>query len=250
MDVDSFREELLQVMESKVHWAWPAFGSGLVPRDKLHTHFEQEYEVYVRDFAVLIGRAFVQCPVPEVRQELAENLFEEETGGLVAGRPHYELFLQYPKGLGFDMTRYDNIELSPNAKIYRDLLDDLTENQGWAIAATVSTIFVEGTAYERGEIEEGAPKRPSPPLSEHPLVIHYGLSLEDLALTKAHREVEGEHRAAAWRIVLDHVPELDRSSVVSSMKEVCDAWKLYRDDVAHACGLSAEVGGGVALKAI
>ena len=61
MDVDSFREELLQVMEAKTHWAWPAFGSGLVPKDKLHVHFEQEYEVYIRDFPVLIGWGFVQC---------------------------------------------------------------------------------------------------------------------------------------------------------------------------------------------
>ena len=142
MDLDTFREELLRVMESKVHWAWSAFGSGLIPKDKLHVHFEQEYEVYIRDFPVLIGRGFVQCPVAEVRQELAENLYEEETGGLVAKKPHPELFLQYPRGLGFDLSRFENIELLPLARAYRDLLDETTENRGWAVSATVSTIFV------------------------------------------------------------------------------------------------------------
>ena len=34
--------------------------------------------------------------------------------------------------------------------------------------------------------------RATPPLHEHPLVKHYGLPLEHLALTKAHRAVEGE----------------------------------------------------------
>ena len=93
MDRAEFQEALLQVMERKVHWAWPAFASGLVPKSLLHVHLEQEYATYVRDFPVLIGRAYVQCAIAAVRRELAENLFEEETGGLQAGRPHPELFL-------------------------------------------------------------------------------------------------------------------------------------------------------------
>ena len=83
-----YQESLLRVMESKVHWAWPGFTSGLVPKELMHIHFEQEFEVYVRDFPTMIARAFVQCRIPEVRKELVENLYEEETGGLAAGRPH------------------------------------------------------------------------------------------------------------------------------------------------------------------
>ena len=93
MNRDAFLENLLQAMEKKTHWAWPAFGSGLVPKERLHLHFEQEFEVYIRDFPILLGRAHIQCPIAEVRRELAENLYEEETGGLVAGRPHPELFV-------------------------------------------------------------------------------------------------------------------------------------------------------------
>ena len=85
MDRETFREQLLGVMERKDHWAWPAFTSGRVPKALLHFHFEQEYETYVRDFPVMVGWAYVRCPVPEVRRSLAENLYEEETGGLVAG---------------------------------------------------------------------------------------------------------------------------------------------------------------------
>ena len=92
---EAFRERLLVIMDRKDHWAWPMFTSGQVPKGRLHFHFEQEYETYVRDFPVLVGRAYVQCPLAPVRRELAENLYEEETGGLVAGRPHPELFLEY-----------------------------------------------------------------------------------------------------------------------------------------------------------
>src|SRR5262245_60345609 len=70
MELDAFREGLLGVMERKVHWAWPLFNAGVVPADLLHIHFEQEYATYVRDFPVLVGWAYVQCPIAEVRRDL------------------------------------------------------------------------------------------------------------------------------------------------------------------------------------
>jgi pyrroloquinoline-quinone synthase len=240
VDVAEFQEALLQQMERKTHWAWPAFTNGLVPADKLHIHLEQEWEVYVRDFPVMVGRAYVQCPIAEVRRELAENLYEEETGGLAAGRPHPELFLMYPRGLGMDLQRFGDVVLLLRAREYRQLLDDATTNRGWAVAASIATLFVEGTAYERHELDPSAPARPQPPLEDHPLVRHYGLPVECLALTKAHRSVEGEHRQAAWRMMIHHVPAGERSAVVRAMSEAVDAWRRYRDDVAEACGITRE----------
>lgn len=237
MDRDAFREALLTVMERKVHWAWRAFTDGTLPRDRLHLHFEQEYGTFVRDFPVLVGWVYVQCPIAEVRRDLAENLFEEETGGLVAGRPHPELFLEYPRGLGMDVERFARVELAPAARRYRDLLDEHTQRHGWAVACAVVTIFLEGTDHERGELDPDAPKRPVPPLEKHPLVVFYGLPLESLALTKAHRKVEGNHRAAAWRSVLDHIAPAERPAVVAAMEATLAAWLAYRDEVAAACGL-------------
>lgn len=227
-------------MERKTHWAWPAFTQGLVPKDKLHIHLEQEWEVYVRDFPVLVGRAYIQCPIAEVRRELAENIYEEETGGLAAGKPHPELFLEYPRGLGMDVERFSAVELLANARRYRKFLDDATTNQGWAVAAAVATLFIEGTPHERHELDPSAPARPQPPLDQHPLVKHYGLPIECLALTKAHRAVEGEHRKAAWNVMLGHVPDADRPAVVHAMVQAVQAWRDYRDAVALACGITRE----------
>lgn len=238
MDEGELREALLGVMERKVHWAWPSFTSGEVAKERLHVHLEQEWEVYVRDFPVMVGRAYVQCPIAAVRRELAENLYEEETGGLHAGRPHPELFLEYPRGLGHDLARFERVELLPAARRYREWLDEATTRRGWAVAAAIVTIFVEGTPYERAIFDASAPARPEPPLSEHPLHKHYGLPLENLALTKAHRGVEGDHRLAAWRMMLDHVAPEDRAAVVDAMEEALARWLAYRDDVAAAVGLT------------
>ena len=234
---DQLREALLGVMEQKEHWAWPRFTSGEVAADRLHVHFEQEYATYVRDFPILVGHAYVQCPIAAVRRELAENLYEEETGGLVAGLPHPELFLEYPRGLGMDLTRFERVELLPHAAAYRALLDDCARNRGWEVAAAVATLFIEGTKFDRGELDPAAPRRPAPPLEQHPLVVHYGLPLDALALTRAHRKVEGSHRAAAWRIVLDRIPETEHAGVVIAMEATLAAWLAYRDEVAASCGL-------------
>ncbi len=211
MDRETFQEQLLGVMERKSHWAWPLFTSGRVPKDRLHVHFEQEYETYVRDFPVLVGWAYVRCPIPEIRRSLAENLYEEETGGLVAGSPHPLLFLEYPRGLGMDLNRFEHVELLPAAKRYRNFLDDATQRFGWDIAAAVVTIFVEGSSDER-EALDPARHKVSPPLEQHPLVKYYGLAVERLALT---------------------------------MKEVLELWLEYRDAVAEGCGLERN-GHGIA----
>jgi pyrroloquinoline quinone (PQQ) biosynthesis protein C len=238
MNCEQFREALLQVMDRKQHWAWSRFTAGEVAPDRLHVHLEQEYATYVRDFPVLVGRAYVQCPIAAVRRELAENLYEEETGGIAAGRPHPELFLEYPRGLGMDLDGFARVELLPAAAAYRQVIDDWTIARGWVVAACIATIFIEGTSHERGELDPNAAKRPMPPLEQHPLVKHYGLPLASLALTKAHRAVEGNHRAAAWRCVLDHAPTQARAEAVAAMEQTLAAWLRYRDAVAEAVGLT------------
>ena len=238
MNKDEFRERLLGVLERKHHFAWPAFESGVVLRERLHVHLEQEYATYVRDFPVLVARAYVKCPIPWVRRQLIENIYEEETGAICAGRPHPELFLEYPAGLGMDLSRFERVELLPGAARYRAFLDEATERRGWEVGAAVTTLFVEGTRFERGELDDSAPKRPEPPLEQHPLVVHYGLPVERLALTRAHRAVEGNHRAAAWAIILDHVDEEARDAVVDAMTRTLELWLGYRDDVAAACGVA------------
>ena len=248
MDRETFRERLLAVMERKDHWAWPAFTSGKVPKARLHLHFEQEYATYVRDFPVLVGWAYVRCPIPEVRRSLAENLYEEETGGLVAGSPHPELFLEYPRGLGMDLSRFQHVELLPAAREYRHFLDQAVQHYGWEIAAAVVTIFVEGNKDEREVFESTTPKEP-PPLEEHPLVKHYGMSMEHLALTKAHRQVEGNHRAAAWNSILEHVTPTRRGTVVRALNEALERWLAYRDEVAAVCGIVRDSNGRSATAA-
>ena len=143
-----------------------------------------------------------------------------------------------PRGLGFDLSRFERVTLLPAAAVYRAFLDDATQRRGWAVATAIVTLFVEGTPHERALFDPRAEPRPEPPLDQHPLVVHYGLPLESLGLTKAHRGVEGDHRKAAWTVMLDHVLDADRGDVLDAMRQAVRAWKDYRDDVAILSGLS------------
>jgi hypothetical protein len=68
-----------------------------------------------------------------------------------------------------------------------------------------------------------------------------------LALTRVHRQVEDDHRVSAWRIILDHVGPLKRRAVLAAMEETLEAWLLYRDEAAEACGL---IGPSIGLRSV
>ena len=64
--------------------------------------------------------------------------------------------------------------------------------------------------------------------------------MDKLELTRAHRMVEPDHRAAAWRMVLGHVGLEARAEVVAAMEEALERWLAYREAVAAACGITRE----------
>src|SRR5579883_3453105 len=124
-------------MDRKNHWAWPYFSGNKITKDQLKIHFCQEYAVYVRDFPVLLARVHGRNPPPEVRKTLAQNINEEDTGGLSLGRPHPELFLTMMKGLGYHEKEFQQVTLLPASRKYRRWLDRLTLERDWLVGAAV-----------------------------------------------------------------------------------------------------------------
>ena len=147
-----FLESLLTIMDGKHHWAWDHFATGQLTKDQLKIHFQQEYWVYVRDFPVLLARIHGQNPPPAVRRMLAENIYEEDTGGLSLGQSHPELFLAMMEGLGFTPKDFERIRPLPASKAYREWLDRMSRHEQWGLGATTLTVFVEGSVKDRKEI--------------------------------------------------------------------------------------------------
>jgi hypothetical protein len=246
--VTPLRERLLAVMDQKSHWAYPHLTRAGLSREQLLVHFRHEYLVYVRDFPAMLGSALgVTPPIAAVRHALAENLYEEQTGGLSRSDAHPALFLRMMEGLGFDARAFDDDDawLHPDARRYRDLLRERSRGLPWQSAVALLTIFVEGSVHERAELA-GTRARPEgdAAVREHPLVKLYGCPPEAMTLTRAHAQVEGGHRADAWRMVMTHAP--DGGEAARAVADTCEralaAWHAYRDGVAERMGLRRDAG--------
>ncbi len=240
MERDTLRERLLATMDKKDHWAWPNFTRPGLSRDQLAVHFRHEYQVYVRDFPVLLARVLGQGPPGDVRRALAENVFEEETGKLSFGVGHPELFLEMMDGLGIPRAAVEGpLPLVPEAVAYRALLDRQSLSAPWIVGAAVLTIFVEGSVHERAEMSG---TRALPPVEEavrrHPMAEHYGCPPDKLRLPQAHRKVEAGHRHDAWDMVLGHAGPDTGEAIASAVEEALAAWLAYRDGVARVMGLA------------
>lgn len=235
------KEKLLSILDRKNHWAWPWFAEGRVPLPRLLPHFQQEWEVYVRDFPVMLARILGHGPPPDVRAMLAENIFEEQTGGISKTAPHPELFLRMMEGCSYRRADFAQVPLLPAARAYRTFLDAASWMQPWVMGAAVLTIFVEGSVNERRELLalEQAPQTDAEieaAVRQHPLVRLHGLDPRFLELQRVHRKVEGGHRRDAWDAVLGNAAGCE-DAIAEVMERALALWLAYRDGVAAACGI-------------
>lgn len=228
-------------MDGKHHWAWEHFATGRLTKEQLKIHFQQEYAVYVRDFPVFLARIHGKNPPPSVRRMLAENIYEEDTGGLSLGKSHPELFLTMMEGLGFSPQDFEHIRPLPASRTYRAWLDRMSNHRQWVMGAAALTIFVEGSVKDRKEILE--PSKPKSAedieaiIQNHPLVRHHGLSPDCMDLIRAHQLVEAGHRHDAYDMVVNYTTPALQRSVVACLKKSLSLWCQYRDAVAKACGI-------------
>lgn len=237
------REALLRVMDAKHHPAFPNLTRPGLGKAQLLTHFAHEYHTYVRDFPVLLARVLAHGPPDDVRNALAENIFEEQTGKLSLGVSHPKLFLRMMAGLQITEDELEEAgrDLHPAATAYRAFLDDVTAATPWVVGAAVMTIFVEGSVHERAELAGTREVLPiERAIDEHPMVKFYGCPREAMDLARAHRMVEGGHRKDAWESVLGHIERpTDGQAVVAAVERARACWFAYRDGVAERMGVAS-----------
>ena len=238
------RERLLAIMDRKNHWAWAAFSGPDIDKRQLRIHFQQEFATYVRDFPVLLARIHAKNPPTAARRMLAENIYEEDTGGLTFGRSHAELFLMMMRGLGYSATDFEHVRLLPAARAYRAWVDRATSRGDWVRGAATMAIFVEGSIHDRHEmLHPGEPKAEreiEEAVRRHPLVRHHGVSPEYMDLTRAHQKVEGGHRHHAYAMVAAGAEgRRQQQTVIACVEKSLELWLRYRDAVARACGLAS-----------
>jgi len=232
-------------MDQKHHFGWERLSSPGLNKGQLLSHFQQEYEVYVRDFPIFLARILGRMGADsnQLKAELAENLFEEQTGGLTKsiskGCSHPQLFLKMMKGLGFKENQFQDVSLLPTSLAYRCFLDQVTFLDDWRIGAAILTLFVEGSLNDRKNIQKKfkATQDIKSKLKHHALVKFYGVKTSDMDLVKVHHAVEGGHRKTAWEAVLNTIPKGLEGPLLKRMQQALDLWLLFRDGVCVEMGL-------------
>lgn len=237
-----FLERLLSIMDRKHHWAWPIIMGPGITKAQLKLHYQQECMVYVRDFPVLLARVHGQNPPPDVRRMLAENIYEEDTGGLSFGRSHPELFNEMMRGLGFDGQVFLKATLLPASARYRQWLEKVTASRDWVVGAAALAVFVEGSIKDRREIQE--PSKPNSDadieayIDAHPLIRHHGIGRQHMDLIRAHQKVEAGHRQDAYTMVVNYAEtRSQQNAVLACVRRGLTLWMAYRDSIAKACKL-------------
>lgn len=174
---------------------------------------------------------------------LAENIYEEDTGGLSLGHAHPELFMRMMEGLGYRRTHFEKIALLPAGLAYRRWLDRVSLSRDWVVGAAALTIFVEGSIKDRQELQQPPKPKSKTEIEEsirkHPLVQYHGLSPDHMDLIRAHQLVESGHRHDAHTMILDHaVTSAQQKAVLSCLNTSLRLWLRYRNAVARACKLT------------
>jgi pyrroloquinoline quinone (PQQ) biosynthesis protein C len=172
---------------------------------------------------------------------LAENIYEEETGGLSLKKSHPQLFLTMMEGLGFRRTDFEHDRLLPAARTYRTWLEKMSHHRHWVIAAAIFTIFVEGSIKDRKELQAPSRRKQTEDIeaiiARHPLVRYHGVARSRMDLIRAHQLVEAGHRHDAYHMVVNYTPPALRPRVLTSVKKSLVLWLNYRDAVAKSCGI-------------
>src|SRR6516165_407628 len=92
---EDFVRDLLARIETRRtfgrHPLWLALADGKLSRAQLKV-FAVQFFLQVREFPRAVSAMHANCPFPEARMELAESIYEEETGRISGcNKPHPEV---------------------------------------------------------------------------------------------------------------------------------------------------------------
>ena len=226
-DAADFIGELRATIEARRsfggHPLWHRIQEGRLPRGAVAT-WAAQFFLQVREFPRAVSALHASCPFPEERIELAESLYEEETGRISGcNLPHPELFIRFGEGLG--LARAEMIEAEP-LPATAALID-------WFELATKQRSFIEGAAAMNLAAEGQVPGAFGP--FARALEKHYGLTREQVAFWDVHEIADREHSDIGNHIVVRFATSLEwQDRVRRAVEHSLDMWWQFFDGVERA----------------
>jgi pyrroloquinoline-quinone synthase len=209
-----FENELLAaVMDYSMlkHPFYVAWSEGKLSKSVL-AEYAKQYYAHVRAFPTYVSSVHSRCEDLSIRQELLENLIEEERGD----ENHPELWLRFAESLGVDRTDVKDAQLLPATKASVDCLKQLTQSEDFRQG--LGALY----AYESQIPEVARTKREG-------LKNFYGISDERaVSFFTVHESIDILHQKIEMQMLKRQCQTPDeRARTISAAREAAKAlWKF------------------------
>ncbi len=225
---DAFLAELDAVIEKHhllTHPFYQAWSRGELTLETLREYAKQYY-AHVRTFPRYLSATHANCEHLDARQELLDNLMEEERGD----ENHLELWKRFSDALDVSRDAVENAEVDAKTRESIDELVDITRNGS----------FLEGVAALYAYESQVPPIAKS---KREGLNAFYGITSDTgVQYFTEHEVADVEHREGERKILAKYaVTDEDRAAVIAAAERSAKAMWTFLDGIdenyrADACG--------------
>jgi len=216
-----FADSLRVLIESRRsfggHPLWHRIAEGGVDRAGLQ-QFAVEFFLQVREFPRAVSGLHTRCGDTQQRIELAESIYEEETGRISGcNLPHPELFLLFGTATGLPRAAFERATPLPSTA---SLIH-------WFELSTRSLPFIEAAAAITLAAEGQVPGAFGP--FARALEKHYGMSREQVAFWDIHEIADRDHAGVGDHAVIRHAVTAEAQRAVRAAVETSLAqwWQFF-----------------------
>ena len=211
MDLTARIDRMIDERHLLRHPFYTKWADGTLPKEALQ-EYARQYYAFESNFPRLLSALHTRSDRPEIRQQILENLWDEEHGS----RNHAELWLRFAEGIG--VSRDDVRASEPNdattelLDMYRDVTRDAP------VAAGLAALY----AYERQVPEVATSKIEG---------LQRNYAVEEprtLEFFRVHGVLDVEHSGQERRMIEDLVAdEAGADAVVAATGRALDTWWAF-----------------------
>lgn len=221
MSTSEFQNALSEaVMEFSMlkHPFYVAWTEGKLSKEIL-ADYAKQYYAHVRAFPTYVSAVHSRCDDVALRQELLENLIEEERGT----ENHPELWLRFAEGLGASRDDVKSAKLLPSTDASVTRLKTLTQSDDYRRG--LAALY----AYESQIPEVARTKREG-------LKSFYGIDSERaVSFFRVHEDIDVLHQQTAKQILTDKCQTGDEQvAAINAARDSAKALWSFLDGVCEA----------------
>src|SRR5437870_6225331 len=205
------------------HPLWRRIAEGWLPRPCLRP-FAVQFFLQVREFPRAVSALHSSCPDARERVELAESLYEEETGRISGCNvSHPELFVRFGEAVGVPRrAMVAGVPLPATAALIE-----------WFEHSTRELPFIEGAAATNLAAEGQVPGAFGP--FARALAQHYGCTRDQVAFWDVDEHADREHSAVGDHVVVRLATTAALEAAVRrAVARSLDLWWRFFDGIATA----------------